>query len=230
MSIAPLGDAALTITLGHEITDAVNQKVHALFRAIAAAGIPGITDIVPAYTTLTIYYNISDSAKNTYESITRQIRPFLTQSLPTENTSARMLNVPVCYHPEFGPDLEEMSRQKNTTVEALIQSHTAKVYRVYMVGFLPGFAYMGTVDEALATPRKARPRTSVPAGSVGIAGRQTGIYPFDSPGGWQLIGRTPITLFSAHAKDPVFFQPGDEVRFFTIGRDELNDYQKRYSR
>eukprot|EP01136_Pigoraptor_vietnamica_P038048 Opistho-1_new@106825 len=131
-------------------------------------------------------------------------------------TIANRITIPVCYDLSLAPDLVELATLHQLSVEEVIQLHTAQTYRVYMIGFLPGFAYMGSVDERIRTARKANPRTKVPAGSVGIAGEQTGIYPLDSPGGWQLIGQTPLPLFDATRTDPCLLQPGDEVQFCSI--------------
>jgi inhibitor of KinA len=133
----------------------------------------------------------------------------------------------VCYAERFALDLEELVQQKHLSKQEIIQLHTSITYRVYMIGFLPGFAYMGEVDEKIAMPRRQQPRTAVPEGSVGIAGAQTGIYPFTSPGGWNIIGRTPLKLFDKDKEEPTFFKPGDEVTFYSITEDEFAHYQSR---
>ena len=140
------------------------------------------------------------------------------------NTVSRSIKIPVCYDPSVAPDIALLAELHSISEEELIEVHTGKNYRVYMIGFLPGFAYMGTVDKRIATPRKSVPRTFVPAGSVGIAGEQTGIYPFGSAGGWQLIGRTPITMFNPANENPCYLQPGDEVKFFPITLSEYKNW------
>jgi inhibitor of KinA len=148
----------------------------------------------------------------------------LKEDLTNEISKQRILEIPVCYAKPFAPDLETLALQNQLTTEEVIQLHTAKVYRVYMIGFLPGFAYMGKVDHRIAAPRKSQPRTNIPAGSVGIAGEQTGIYPLVSPGGWNIIGQTPLKLFDAARPDPVLFQPGDRVHFYSISQNEFENY------
>jgi inhibitor of KinA len=135
------------------------------------------------------------------------------------------MRIPVCYAKTFAPDLEDLALQNKISQEEVIRIHTSATYRVYMIGFLPGFAYMGRVDERIVTPRRSQPRTMVPAGSVGIAGEQTGIYPFASPGGWNIIGQTPVALFDVKRKQPVLLQPGDEVTFYSITEHEFTNYQ-----
>lgn len=227
-AIFPLGDSALIIDFGNRIDDAINTKVLRLFTRLQHR-FPFVLDVVPAYSSLTIYYDVCalhTSGKTAFETAKQLIVPLI-ESNENIPQSGRQLRIPVCYAKAFAPDLEEMAVQKNCSAEELIALHTGKAYRVYMIGFLPGFAYMGKVDERLATPRRGQPRTQVPEGSVGIAGEQTGIYPLTSPGGWNIIGRTPVKLFDAKRNEPVFFQPGDEVRFYSITEDEFANYQGR---
>jgi len=146
-----------------------------------------------------------------------------------ELSNWRMIQVPVCYDLSLGLDLKELAALHHLSIETFIEIHTQKTYRVYMIGFLPGFAYMGTVDKKIVSPRRASPRTQVPAGSVGIAGAQTGIYPFTSPGGWQIIGQTPIPLFDTHKTAPSYFEPGDEVRFQPISVEEFHHLKNSLS-
>ncbi|HYO22394.1 MAG TPA: 5-oxoprolinase subunit PxpB [Flavisolibacter sp.] len=227
-TIFPLGDSALTIHFGNKIDDQANEKVLQLFTLLQHAS-PLIKDVVPAYSSLTVYYDaavLHKSKKPAFETIRDMVVPLL-ETERTLTQRGRRLTIPVCYAKKFAMDIEEMATQKNISVEALIETHTAAKYRVYMIGFLPGFAYMGKVHEKLITPRRKQPRTVVPAGSVGIAGEQTGIYPLSSPGGWNIIGRTPLKLFDANRNEPVFFQPGDEVKFYSITEDEFENYQGR---
>jgi inhibitor of KinA len=155
------------------------------------------------------------------------LEPILNQVTDNGELMGRTLKIPVCYEAAFAPDLAELATEKNLTTDEVIRLHTNTVYRVYMIGFLPGFPYMGKVDGRMATPRRSSPRTSIPAGSVGIAGEQTGIYPLSSPGGWNIIGRTPIRLFDKDRPEPVLLQPGDAVQFYSITEDEFNDQQSR---
>jgi len=226
--IFPLGDSALTIDFGNRIDDATNDLVMSLFTQLQHH-FPFVLDAVPAYSSLTIHYDVSalrTTEKTAFDTVREMIIPLLKNNECTFRPG-RQLKIPVCYAKPFAPDIEEMAAQKNISIEDLIEMHTARTYRVYMIGFLPGFAYMGKVDERLATARKAQPRTQVPEGSVGIAGGQTGIYPLTSPGGWNIIGRTPLKLFDAEKDEPAFFQPGDEVTFYSITEDEFANYQGR---
>ena len=221
--IYPLGDHALTIELDNNISEKTNQQILSLHHFLLQQTIIGIKDIIPAYSSLTVVYDISAiKEKNAvaYTFIKQQIEPAIKDHQPNYTTS-RLIEIPVCYDRSFGIDLEEMAAQKNMSTQEIIQLHSNKIYRVYMIGFLPGFAYMGLVNEKIITPRKAQPRTKIIAGSVGIAGEQTGIYPFDSPGGWNIIGQTPLQLFNAKRKGPVLLQAGDSIQFLPIGVDEF---------
>ena len=213
--IAPLGDCALQITLGAQICDATNAKVHALARRIRAAALPGLRDLVPAYTTLTLHY---DPQIWTHETLARALTPLLTKRDDATGASApaREVCLPVCYGGEYGPDLMAVAAHAGLPIETVIQHHTGALYRVYFLGFTPGFAYLGGLDPRLAMGRKATPRARVPAGSVGIAGAQTGVYPQATPGGWQIIGRTPLTLFDPGRSPPCLLAPDDRVRFVAI--------------
>jgi inhibitor of KinA len=144
-------------------------------------------------------------------------------SVDEEKITGKTIKVPVCYADKFATDIYYLAKQNDLTVEEIIQLHTSRTYRVYMLGFIPGFAYMGVVDDRLVIKRKPVPRTVV-AGSVGIAGKQTGIYPLESPGGWQIIGRTPVKPFDPDREPPVLFEPGDLIKFYSITEDEFADY------
>jgi inhibitor of KinA len=159
-----------------------------------------------------------------YQFMREEMIGMMAKILFTISTNKRLIKIPVCYDLSFAPDLVSLAEQHQLTTDKVIQLHTGKNYRVFMIGFLPGFAYMGSVDEKINTPRLSKPRTLVPAGSVGIAGEQTGIYPFDSPGGWQLIGKTPVQMFSASRDLPCYLQPGDEVQFYPITLSEYENF------
>lgn len=226
-SITPLGDSALTVDFGNIISDDIHRKVLLLVRALEEAGLPDIKDVVPAYSSVSVFYDgiaLLKRHKSAFGYMSRQIKALLSQSVKTDVADFRMVEVPVCYSRKYGLDLVDISEQTKLPVEEIIHLHTAIKYKVYMIGFLPGFAYMGDVDESIAVPRKPEPRAKIEAGSVGIAGKQTGIYPLASPGGWQIIGRTPIQLFDTQKAEPVFFRAGDEVRFYSITEDEFDHY------
>jgi len=159
-----------------------------------------------------------------FEIIKQTIEKELVHDLAQETRPQRKISIPVCYAEGFAHDIEFIALEKNISIEKIIQLHTEQLYTVYMIGFLPGFPYMGEVKDSIAVPRKNEPRANVAAGSVGIAGKQTGIYPLESPGGWQIIGRTPLKIFDKEKSDPVLLQPGDEIQFYSISEDEFKNY------
>ena len=219
--IYPCGDHAVTIELGDTVDAAINQKVIALFACLKRQQLNGVKDIIPAYHTVTIVYDVVLLKKQAtditvYEMICAQIEKAIDSFNAEAPTTTRLMRIPVCYDLSLAPDITSLAALHKISIDEVIRLHTGKTYRVYMIGFLPGFAYMGTVDDKISTPRKPQPRTSVPAGSVGIAGTQTGIYPFNSPGGWQLIGQTPVQLFSVTKEEPCYLQPGDDIEFYSI--------------
>lgn len=228
-TIFSLGDAALTIDFGNRIDEDTNKHVLQLYQKLKDFS-PSIIDLVPAYSSLTVYYDVLSlrtKTQSAFNAMKTLIEPLLQQTEKEKTVAQRTVQIPVCYDENFALDINEIAAQKNISVEEVIHLHTAKAYRVFMIGFLPGFAYMGKVDERLATPRKAQPRTNVAAGSVGIAGEQTGVYPLASPGGWNIIGRTPVKLFDPTKEESVLLQPGDEVMFYSITQDEFENYQSR---
>ncbi len=222
----PCGDHAITLALGDRIDAGINERVIAFFYYLSSQQVEGIKDIIPAYHTLTVVYDLEKLVKKSgTASVYQKMHEWLQAAwLRHTGDSAvmRQMQIPVCYHPSLGPDLESVAKSCSMDIDEIIDVHTSIPYRVYLIGFLPGFAYMGTIDARIATPRKATPRTLVPAGSVGIAGRQTGIYPFDSPGGWQLIGQTPLQMFNVRKDQPSLLQPGDEVQFYQVTLTEFN--------
>ncbi|WP_121353082.1 5-oxoprolinase subunit PxpB [Flavisolibacter nicotianae] len=228
-TITPLGDGALVISFGNVMEEEINENVLQLFHCLQNTPLP-FTDIVPAYSSLTFFYDVHSwrtKEATAFEKVKEALLPFLQQTVQEKEKSGQTIAIPVCYARVFAPDLEELAAQKALSAEEVIGLHTAKTYRVYMIGFLPGFPYMGKVDSRLATPRKSSPRTAIPAGSVGIAGEQTGIYPFTSPGGWNIIGRTPLRLFDKDRSEPTLLQPGDSVTFYPISEDAFENYQSR---
>jgi inhibitor of KinA len=227
--IFPLGDSALTLELGNELNEKINQQVIARFRQLQEEPIPYMIEAVPAYSTLTIYYDmiavrkIADPGITSYEWMKEQVLKKLEQPVKVNTMNSDTIRIPVCYEGEFAPDMQVLAGFKNCTPEEVIQLHVSRTYRVYMLGFLPGFAYMGEVDEKITMPRRAKPGMVKP-GSIGIAGKQTGIYPLPSPGGWHIIGRTPLKLFDAHKEQPTLLKAGDYVQFFSIGKNEFANY------
>ena len=208
--IVPLGDSFLLIQLGEEIDLAVNQRVHALAGLIEGSSMPGIIETVPAYVTLLVHYA---PLVLSFKELQKYLRTKIALVEEITHRERRRIEIPVRYGGEYGIDLPSVAAKLQLQVEDVIHMHSETVYTVYMMGFTPGFPYMGKLPEALVLPRLERPRTRVPAGTVAIAGSQTGIYSIDSPGGWHLIGWTPLKLFDPEADMPFLFAPGDEVKF-----------------
>ena len=208
--IIPLGDSSLLVQFGNEIDLSTNQHVHTLASLLDALPFEGMIETVPAYGTLLLQY---DPLIVSYTEAKSFLNEKISQIDETLSRKQRLVEVPVRYGGEYGIDLESVARHLHLQVEDVIRLHTQRTYTVYMMGFTPGFPYMGKLDDALVMPRLENPRTHVPAGTVAIAGLQTGIYPIVSPGGWQLIGWTPLQLFDPASDTPFLFSPGDEVKF-----------------
>ncbi len=206
----PVGDSGLLIHFGDEIDLSTNQRVHALDGRLRAHPIEGVIETVPAYATLLVHY---DPLQLTYAQVSDWVRAESARVESAAPRKPRRIEVPVRYGGENGPDLHFVASQHSIEAEEVARIHASRDYIVYMMGFTPGFPYMGKLDDAITAPRLETPRTHVAAGSVGIAGAQTGIYPIDSPGGWRLIGRTSLSLFDLQANPPFVFSPGDAVRF-----------------
>ncbi len=213
--LLPAGDAALLVEFADEIDDAINDRVHALAHALRAQARPEIRDLVPAYSSLLVCY---DPRRASFTEIRAVLQNALESLQTYTSPEPRRVEIPTRYGGEFGPDLAFVAQHNDITEDDVIRLHTTVIYRVYFVGFAPGFAYLGSVPEQIAAPRLETPRTHVPAGSVGIAGRQTGIYPMESPGGWRIIGRTDLSLFDPNCDPPALLRPGDRVRFVSIGQ------------
>ena len=215
--IRHLGDRGLLIELGTGIDPAVNRRVKRLHRIIAREKLHGVVEAVPAYASLLVVFDPLQAAP---EALKRQIAGMC--DFEDENVAEQraVVEVPVVYGGEAGPDLDAVAAYHGLSVDDVIGLHTGTVYRVYMIGFTPGFPYMGELPEALDTPRRDTPRTHIPKGSVAIAQRQTGIYPVVSPGGWQIIGCTPLELFDPGKETPSFLTMGDAVRFTPITAEE----------
>jgi inhibitor of KinA len=272
-SIFPLGDSAITIDLGNHIDDQLNRKTLALHDWLQAHRLPGLIDIIVAYSSVSVFYDpvVVRSGKNGCPGgVSFCLRQLLqeaweavgmdTEGLGREETEGNgegnagagkedtgmgevakevsvggrtgavdkvggghFFRIPVCYTGECAPDLEWVAREKGISTEEVIRLHYSTIYHVYMIGFLPGFPYLGRIDARLEVPRKERP-VPVLSGGVGIAGVQTGIYPLNSPGGWQIIGRTPTRLFNPANDPPIHLQAGDRVQFYPIGREEFANW------
>ncbi|CAG0947006.1 5-oxoprolinase subunit B [Anaerolineae bacterium] len=211
--LLPAGDAAILIEWADEIDDAINDRVHAFAAHLRAQNRAEIRDLIPAYASLLVCF---DPQQISFAGLSAFLRSVL-QSAPTSNAvDARAIEIPVAYGGKFGPDLEFVAQYAGVTQDEIVRLHTGIVYRVYLIGFAPGFAYLGSVPESIAAPRLETPRTRVPAGSIVIAGRQTGIYPMETPGGWRIIGRTALQMFDPHRDPPALLRPGDRVRFISV--------------
>ncbi|WP_255594105.1 5-oxoprolinase subunit PxpB [Pontibacter sp. HSC-14F20] len=228
----PLGDSAITVQFGDNIDKATHTRVRAFSSYLERHPFIGFVEQVPAYTTVTVYYNPWEASEqgfhNPYTRVTEQLQHILKVARENDKAAApRVVEIPVCYNGSFGPDLEYVARHTRLTPQEVIASHLRCKYRVYMIGFAPGFPYLGGMAKKLTTPRKQNPKPHIPAGSVGIAGGQTGIYPIETPGGWQLIGRTPLLLFDPNREQPSLLQAGDEVKFVAISEDEFWQRKER---
>ena len=218
MRVEPASDSALFISFGDGISLEAHHRVIALFQAIEGLRDPRIRNLHPAYSSLLIDF---DSLRLTHHDLEELVAPLLLESHAHGPRADRALEIPVCYEPAFAPDIAGVSDHARLTEEQVIAMHCGGDYNVYFLGFSPGFGYLGGLPAQLHVPRRATPRSHVDAGSVGIAGGQTGIYPNDSPGGWQLIGRTPLRMFDPAATTPSRLRPGDRVRFRRVDRNEF---------
>jgi KipI family sensor histidine kinase inhibitor len=228
--IRSLGDRALLIEFGEGIDPAVNAAALALAARIRAAAIPVIVDIVPAYASVAVHYYPGACGRGAVRAdawLRERLAPLFENLDAHDGAGGREHTVPVCYGGEHGPDLAAMATHLRIDEREIIARHCAPSYRVAMIGFRPGFPYLLGLDPALSMPRLATPRTQVPAGSVGIGGAQTGIYPDVAPGGWQLIGRTPLRLFDPASATPARFGPGDNLRFVAIDAAEYAALESR---
>jgi inhibitor of KinA len=221
--IAPLGDRALVIEFGQRVDRDISARARAFAEQLLRVSLPGVTDVVPAFTTVALHYRPESFAggEGPYQQLRKQVEAILARGIASERTATRLVDVPVCYGGEFGADLEEVARVCKLTPDEVIALHAASPHVVYMLGFAPGFPYLGGLDPRLGVPRRATPRTTVPLGSVAIARDQSVIYPVETPGGWNLIGRTPLRLFRPESEPPCLLQPGDEVRFVPISLEQF---------
>ncbi|MFN6374958.1 MAG: 5-oxoprolinase subunit PxpB [Chitinophagia bacterium] len=218
--IYSIHDHALTVEFSQRISEDDNQKVLALMQAIEQEPISGLLDCVPAYSSLTLYHDATLKREDVIRYLEKRIIASSTHSNISENKT--IITIPVCYDPVLGMDQQFVCEQLNITREELIREHTAKPFRVYMIGFIPGFPYMGILPKGWQIPRKQTPSLKIPAGSVALAGQQTGIYPAEVPGGWQVIGRTPLKIFDGNRETPCLLKAGDEVKFVSISLNEFN--------
>lgn len=213
----PLGDRGIRVGFPQVISPEVNRSIRAFAYALEVAKIPGILELVPTYAALSIFY---EPKVIRYREMVERLKAVQENLENVQLPPARLVEIPVLYGGEEGPDLQYVAEYHRLTVNEVINLHTAKPYLVYMIGFTPGFPYLGGLSEFLATPRLSNPRTRIAGGSVGIGGSQTGIYSIDAPGGWQIIGHTPVKLYDPTQTEPVLLRAGDYVQFVPVERDE----------
>jgi inhibitor of KinA len=219
------GTNAVTIAWRTPDVERANLLVISMQEYISEASFPWCTDLVPAYHSLTVFFDAGMVPVSEVQDLLQKAVQMLEEGQFTSaQKSLAVLEIPVCYDPELAPDINTASAMLGISMDELVSLHSQMLYRVYMLGFVPGFPYMGFTDERIALPRLSQPRLKVPAGSVGIAGRQTGIYPLEISGGWQIIGRTPIRIFDAAATHPFYFKPGDQVRFVPISLNSFHTW------
>lgn len=227
LQLCPLGDSAVVLQFGGEIDLNTHHRIRAVSQVLEQQPFTGLVEFVPAFTTITVYYDpwvLSQEGKlDAYGEAVQQLEVLLEQAEKAEPAPARVVELPVVYGGKYGPDLQAVADHAGLDAAEVIRIHSSGKYHVYMIGFAPGFPYLGGMDARIATPRKASPRASIPAGSVGIAGAQTGVYPISTPGGWQLVGRTPLQLFNPNRDEPSLMRAGDEVRFVPISEEEYLD-------
>lgn len=234
--ILPFGESAILIEFGKGIDPKIHGKVKMFTENLDLSPLPGMIEYVSAFSSVTIFYDPvkvrkmyqeSPEGKSllTFEILAAMVREKLGNLEHDANYTPRIVEIPVCYGEEFGPDLQYVAEHNKLTADEVIHIHSHGEYLVYMIGFAPGFPYLGGMSECIATPRRQSPRMSIPAGSVGIAGMQTGVYPIATPGGWQLIGNTPVELFRPLDNPPTLLQSGDRIRFYPISRIEYEEYK-----
>ena len=217
------GDCSVCVEFGNEISPEINKKIRAFKIAVEKSGIEGIVETVPTYRSLLVHYKPEVIG---YKAITEKFKSLMGTLDNIEIPPPTVIEIPVLYGGEMGPDIENVASHNGKTVEEVIKIHTSQEYLIYMIGFIAGFPYLGGMSKEIATPRLKEPRVKIDGGSVGIAGEQTGIYPLDSPGGWQLIGRTPFKLYDAEREKPVLLEAGQYIKFRSISQKEFDETAK----
>lgn len=237
VEMLPLGEAAIVVEFGRCIHPDIQRKVKAFADYLEGHPFPGMIEYAPAFSSVTVFYDplivgeipvekVEESLPRSYQIVAALLRELLSNLDVTVKQNPRVVEIPVCYGGEFGPDLDFVAEHNQLSAEEVIEIHTGGQYLVYMIGFAPGFPYLGGMPERIAAPRRQSPRLAIPAGSVGIAGMQTGVYPIETPGGWQLIGRTPLELFRPKDDPPSLLRAGDIIRFCQISLEEYAAYRE----
>lgn len=222
-SFTPLGDQAIVIEVGTEINEDVQNQVRTISSLLESRPPGWMIEFIPAFTTVSVFYNPAEAL---YETVEAELLELLQQTAEASSYEPRTIEIPVCYGGEYGPDLEFVARHNKLTEKEVIEIHTSGTYSVYMIGFAPGFPFLGGMSEKIAAPRRDSPRLRIPERTVGIAGQQTGVYPIETPGGWRLIGRTPIPLFLPENDPPSLLQAGDQVVFRQISENEYRGWEE----
>lgn len=217
IKILTAGDSSLLIEFGQEISPKINQKITSTVQLMKEQHIEGVVDIIPAFCSLLINY---DPRVIGYEELKERMKNLVKVDVKSQAGKKRIFEIPVCYGGEYGPDIENIANHAGLSVDEVIKIHSSRDYLIYMLGFLPGFTYLGGLDERIHTPRLANPRLKIRAGSVGIGGSQTGIYPLESPGGWQLMGMTPVKTYDPEREVPILVEAGDYIRFVPVTEEE----------
>jgi inhibitor of KinA len=238
VEMSPLGDCAVLVKLGDRVDVETHAKVTVFSDYLADRPFEGLIEYIPAFTSVTVVYDptqiffkekrktVPEQNLYPFEVVESLLKGILEQLTAVVKHSPRLVEIPVCYGDEFGEDLEYVAEINGLSTDEVIQTHASGQYLVYMLGFAPGFPYLGGMDKRIAAPRRQTPRLSIPSGTVGIAGEQTGVYPISTPGGWQLIGRTPLSLFLPGEHPPTLLEAGNLIRFYPISRKEYDQWRR----
>lgn len=227
VKLLPLGDCGVRVQFGSAISPAINARIRRFGAALDAAPLDGVTEWVCGYAVVTVYYRPwLIGCEDLCTALRQRLRRLDEAASVEADLAERVIEIPVCYGGDFGPDLDEVAARHGLTARQVIRRHSRPLYRVYFLGFLPGFAYLGGLPPSLETPRRPRPRLHVPAGAVGIAGEQTGVYPLQTPGGWQIIGQTPLRVYDPRREAPALLSAGDRVKFVPVDAGRYRELEK----
>jgi len=215
--ILPTGDRALTVEFGNEIDEHINARLMGFIKVLEAEKIKGIDEFIPSFRAVLIHYN---PCVLSFAQMTEYIQAALKKPFHEASHKRRIVEIPVCYEGEYAPDIQHVAEHAGISTDEVIKIHTSKPYLIYMLGFQPGFPYLGGLDERIHTPRLESPRVKLEAGSVGIGGSQTGLYPMESPGGWQIIGRTPVRCYNPEKAHPIPYRAGDYIKFVAVSKED----------